>query len=260
MPRDWSARCSRSSCWRVSPTGGSANSRAVAPCGTSLTDDHVRQLKNFARTVTPPEPVRFEGDGPHVVGIDTGVKLSIVRQLREHGARRLAPQAAEALRRANRAVHLDDIPAPGPRVQQVDVLRNDRLHETQALERRDRLVCRVRLRVQEHVDALAVEAPDALGIALERLDLLHGHLELVSDPRVGTTLSHPPTDLVKLRTQRPAAHEQAGRLAKASPGQAPWRARRHRCTVNSDAVWGDQLGVPGHGMTYRLGREAQCSY
>ena len=42
---------------------------------------------DFARTVTPPEPVRFEGDGPHVVGIDTGVKLSIVRQLREHGCR-----------------------------------------------------------------------------------------------------------------------------------------------------------------------------
>ncbi|MGN6201622.1 MAG: carbamoyl phosphate synthase small subunit, partial [Solirubrobacterales bacterium] len=41
---------------------------------------------DFARTVTPPEAVRFEGDGPHVVGIDTGVKLSIVRQLREHGA------------------------------------------------------------------------------------------------------------------------------------------------------------------------------
>jgi carbamoyl-phosphate synthase small subunit len=42
---------------------------------------------DFARTVTPPEPVPFEGDGPHVVGIDTGVKLSIVRQLREHGCR-----------------------------------------------------------------------------------------------------------------------------------------------------------------------------
>jgi carbamoyl-phosphate synthase small subunit len=42
---------------------------------------------DFARTVTPPEPVRFDGDGPHVVGIDTGIKLSIVRQLREHGAR-----------------------------------------------------------------------------------------------------------------------------------------------------------------------------
>jgi carbamoyl-phosphate synthase small subunit len=43
---------------------------------------------DLARTVTPPEPVRFEGGGgPHVVGIDTGVKLSIVRQLREHGCR-----------------------------------------------------------------------------------------------------------------------------------------------------------------------------
>jgi carbamoyl-phosphate synthase small subunit len=42
---------------------------------------------DLARTVTPPEPVRFEGNGPHVVGIDTGVKMSIVRQLRERGCR-----------------------------------------------------------------------------------------------------------------------------------------------------------------------------
>jgi carbamoyl-phosphate synthase small subunit len=42
---------------------------------------------DLARTVTPPEPVRFDGDGPHVVGIDTGVKLNIVRQLRERGCR-----------------------------------------------------------------------------------------------------------------------------------------------------------------------------
>jgi carbamoyl-phosphate synthase small subunit len=42
---------------------------------------------DFARTVTPREAVRFDGDGPHVVGIDTGVKLSIVRQLREHGCK-----------------------------------------------------------------------------------------------------------------------------------------------------------------------------
>ena len=42
---------------------------------------------DLAVTVTPPEPVRFDGDGPHVVGIDTGVKLNIVRQLREHGCR-----------------------------------------------------------------------------------------------------------------------------------------------------------------------------
>ena len=42
---------------------------------------------DLARTVTPPEPIRFEGAGPHVVGIDTGVKLNIVRQLRERGCR-----------------------------------------------------------------------------------------------------------------------------------------------------------------------------
>jgi carbamoyl-phosphate synthase small subunit len=42
---------------------------------------------DLARTVTPPEPVCFEGDGAHVVGIDTGIKMSIVRQLRERGCR-----------------------------------------------------------------------------------------------------------------------------------------------------------------------------
>jgi carbamoyl-phosphate synthase small subunit len=42
---------------------------------------------DFARVVTPPEPVRFDGDGPHVVGIDTGVKMNIVRQLRERDCR-----------------------------------------------------------------------------------------------------------------------------------------------------------------------------
>jgi carbamoyl-phosphate synthase small subunit len=52
---------------------------------------------DFARTVTPEEPVRFEGGGPHVVGIDTGVKLSIVRQLRERDCRlTLLPCTASA--------------------------------------------------------------------------------------------------------------------------------------------------------------------
>ena len=52
---------------------------------------------DLARTVSPPEPVRFDGDGPHVVGIDTGIKMSIVRQLREHGARlTLLPCASSA--------------------------------------------------------------------------------------------------------------------------------------------------------------------
>jgi len=42
---------------------------------------------DLARTVTPPEPISFDGDGPHVVGIDTGVKLNIVRELRQRGCR-----------------------------------------------------------------------------------------------------------------------------------------------------------------------------
>jgi carbamoyl-phosphate synthase small subunit len=42
---------------------------------------------DLARSVTPSEPLRFEGNGPHVVGIDTGVKLNIVRQLRERDCR-----------------------------------------------------------------------------------------------------------------------------------------------------------------------------
>jgi carbamoyl-phosphate synthase small subunit len=52
---------------------------------------------DLARDVTPEEPLRFEGDGPHVVGIDTGIKLSIVRQLRERNCRlTLLPCTASA--------------------------------------------------------------------------------------------------------------------------------------------------------------------
>src|SRR5204863_411523 len=42
---------------------------------------------DLARTVTPGEPIELDGSGPHVVGIDTGIKLSIIRQLRERGCR-----------------------------------------------------------------------------------------------------------------------------------------------------------------------------
>jgi len=42
---------------------------------------------DLARTVTPEEPIVLEGSGPHIVGIDTGIKLSIVRQLRERGCK-----------------------------------------------------------------------------------------------------------------------------------------------------------------------------
>jgi carbamoyl-phosphate synthase small subunit len=64
---------------------------------------------DLACEVTPPEPVVLEplsGEiGPHVVGIDTGIKDSIVRNLRERGARlELHPCSATA----------EDILARGP--------------------------------------------------------------------------------------------------------------------------------------------------
>jgi carbamoyl-phosphate synthase small subunit len=42
---------------------------------------------DFARTVTPREPVELDGSGPHIVAIDTGIKLSILRQFRARDAR-----------------------------------------------------------------------------------------------------------------------------------------------------------------------------
>ena len=42
---------------------------------------------DFASEVMPSEPVELAGDGAHVVALDTGIKLSIVRQFRERGAR-----------------------------------------------------------------------------------------------------------------------------------------------------------------------------
>ena len=42
--------------------------------------------RDLARDVTPAQPVILEGDGPRIAMIDTGVKLSIVRNLRERGA------------------------------------------------------------------------------------------------------------------------------------------------------------------------------
>ena len=42
---------------------------------------------DLAAGVTPPEPVEIDGDGPHVVGLDTGMKLNILREFRRRGAR-----------------------------------------------------------------------------------------------------------------------------------------------------------------------------
>ena len=42
---------------------------------------------DFARTVTPGDAVEFAGSGPHVVALDTGIKLNIIRQFRERNCR-----------------------------------------------------------------------------------------------------------------------------------------------------------------------------
>ncbi len=52
---------------------------------------------DLARTVSPEAPIELSGSGPHIVGIDTGVKFSIVRAFRELGCRlTLLPCATHA--------------------------------------------------------------------------------------------------------------------------------------------------------------------
>jgi carbamoyl-phosphate synthase small subunit len=41
--------------------------------------------RDLAREVSPAEPVILEGPGPRVIGLDTGIKHSIVRNMRERG-------------------------------------------------------------------------------------------------------------------------------------------------------------------------------
>jgi carbamoyl-phosphate synthase small subunit len=71
---------------------------------------------DLAREVTPTEPVELGGDGPgtRVVAIDTGIKRSIIRQLRERGCRvTLLPctvSAEEVLARSPELVFLANGP------------------------------------------------------------------------------------------------------------------------------------------------------
>jgi carbamoyl-phosphate synthase small subunit len=70
---------------------------AEAEAREAIAAEPSMQGADLARTVTPGEAVEIDGDGPHVVAIDTGIKLSIVRQFRERGARvTLLPCAASA--------------------------------------------------------------------------------------------------------------------------------------------------------------------
>jgi carbamoyl-phosphate synthase small subunit len=53
--------------------------------------------RDLAREVSPGEPTVLEGPGPRVIGIDTGIKSSIVRNLRERGVHlELHPCSASA--------------------------------------------------------------------------------------------------------------------------------------------------------------------
>ena len=40
----------------------------------SVASEPAMEGADFAKVVTPGEPIEFDGDGPHVVGIDTGIK------------------------------------------------------------------------------------------------------------------------------------------------------------------------------------------
>ncbi len=64
-------------------SAGTAEDDAAAAIGA----EPAMSGADLAATVTPAEPVRIEGAGPHVVGIDTGIKSSIIRQLRERDCR-----------------------------------------------------------------------------------------------------------------------------------------------------------------------------
>jgi len=59
----------------------------VEDAGAAVAAEPAMAGADLASTVTPAEPVVIDGEGQHVVGIDTGIKLSIVRQLRERGCR-----------------------------------------------------------------------------------------------------------------------------------------------------------------------------
>jgi carbamoyl-phosphate synthase small subunit len=70
---------------------------AESEAQSRVADEPPMDGADLARTVTPAEPVELDGVGPHVVGIDTGIKHSIIRQLRERSCRlTLLPCTASA--------------------------------------------------------------------------------------------------------------------------------------------------------------------
>jgi carbamoyl-phosphate synthase small subunit len=68
---------------------GAILAAGVSPAdGASIVDGEPKMAgSDFASQVSPGEPVEFDGDGPHVVALDTGIKSSITDQLRRRGCR-----------------------------------------------------------------------------------------------------------------------------------------------------------------------------
>ena len=81
------------------------------------------------------------------------------------------------------------------------------------LRRDQRVVLGAQIDLVVEVQARAVgrlAALDKLVLALELLDLLDRHLELMGNPRVGAALADPAADLVEVGTQRAACHRRRG--------------------------------------------------
>ena len=58
-----------------------------AAAGAAVAAEPPMAGADLAVAVTPSEPIEIDGDGPHVVGIDTGIKRSIVERFRGRGCR-----------------------------------------------------------------------------------------------------------------------------------------------------------------------------
>src|SRR5205807_6744219 len=79
--------------------------------------------------------------------------------------------AGKARTRCDRAVHLDQLACPSLRVQPVHVLRDHGVEHAAALELHQRRMRAVGLLVAQGREALAVEAPEALRVAAEGIDV-----------------------------------------------------------------------------------------
>jgi carbamoyl-phosphate synthase small subunit len=90
------------------------SSMALPAAGSRIQAEPSMEGADLAREVSPQEPIEIPGSGPHVVGIDTGIKHSIIRQLRERDCRlTLLPcttGAAEVLEREPDIVFLANGP------------------------------------------------------------------------------------------------------------------------------------------------------